>query len=405
MKIRTLLLAGLLLGLLAACGGAGLGQLANGGIGGTGISTGPITAFGSVFVNGVEYDIDQATLTRNGQPASGQHEYRIGEYVTIKGQINADGVTGKATEVAFSNELEGTVTAVSADGVLVGIMGQSIRANGLTVFHGFKQLAELAVGNVVEVSGVRDGQDVLVATSITLKQASYLPGSTLEVKGITRQLDTFNKTFLIGGLTVDYAAAVLEGFETVELANGQYVEVKTLQPLQGNRMLASKVELEDDHDHLGTGTEAELEGVVTRFVSVTDFSVNRQAVTTTPSTRFKDGAASGLALNALVEVEGQVNAQGVLVADEVSVKESGSSQLLELEGRISSIDPAAREFRLLDRTVTVDNFTQWEDESTYAQAQMNFTHLNVGDYLELKAKALENGKLLALRIQRENEDD
>ncbi len=64
----------------------GLGQLATGGIGGTGISSGPITAFGSVFVNGVEYDIDQATLTRNGQPASGQNEYRIGEYVTVKGR-------------------------------------------------------------------------------------------------------------------------------------------------------------------------------------------------------------------------------------------------------------------------------------------------------------------------------
>lgn len=405
MKIRTLFAAVLLAVLLAACVGSGLGQLATGGIGGTGISSGPITAFGSVFVNGVEYDIDQATLTRNGQPASGQDEYRIGEYVTVKGQINADGVTGKASEVAFSNELEGIVTAVSTDGVTVGIMGQVIRVNALTVFHGFKQLAELVVGNVVEVSGVRDGQDVLVATSITLKQTSYLPGSTLELKGITRQLDTLNKTFQIGGLTVDYSLAVLEGFETVAFANGQYVEAKTLQPLQGSRMLASKVELEDDHDRLDAGAEAELEGVVTRFVSVTDFSVNRQAVTTNASTRFKDGAASSLALNALVEVEGQVNAQGVLVADEVSVKESGSSQILELDGRIGSINAPAQEFSLLGQTVAVDGFTQWEDDSVYAQAQMNFSHLNVGDYLELKAKDLGNGKLLALRIQRENEDD
>ena len=95
MKIRTLFTALLLAVLLAACVGSGLGQLATGGIGGTGISSGPITAFGSVFVNGVEYDIDQATLTRNGQPATGQNEYRIGEYVTIKGTVNADGVTGQ----------------------------------------------------------------------------------------------------------------------------------------------------------------------------------------------------------------------------------------------------------------------------------------------------------------------
>lgn len=316
--------ATLLLGtLLMACGESNFTQLATGGIGGTGISSGPITGFGSIVVNGVKYDIEQATLIRNGQPASGQNEYRIGEYVIVKGQINPDGVTGKASEVAFSNELEGTVTHVSTDGVTVGIMGQVIRVNALTVFHGFTLLAELMIGNVVEVSGVRDGQDVLVATSITLKQTNYVPGATLEVKGIIRQLDVLNKTFQMGGVTVDYSQALLEDFGAVALANDQYVEVKTLQPLQGSKLQASKVELEDDHDRLDTGVEVELEGVVTRFVSIADFSVNRQAVVTTANTEFEDGAASALRLNALVEVEGQINAQGVLVADEVSLKDFG----------------------------------------------------------------------------------
>ncbi|OQX15630.1 MAG: hypothetical protein BWK73_06320 [Thiothrix lacustris] len=316
--------ATLLLGtLLVACGDSGFTQIATGGIGGTGISTGPITGFGSIVVNGVKYDIEQATLTRNGQLAAGQNEYRIGEYVTVKGQINADGVTGKASEVAFINELEGTVTHVSTDGVTVGIMGQVIRVNALTVFHGFTLLAELMTGNVVEVSGVRDGQDTLVATSMTLKQTNYLPGATLEVKGIIRQLDVLNKTFQMGGLSVNYSQAVLEDFGAVTLTNGQYVEVQTLQPLQGSQLQASTVELEDDHDRLEAGVEVELEGVVTRFVSTAEFTVNRQAVVTTAATEFEDGAAGALRLNALVEVDGQINAQGVLVAEEVSVKDFG----------------------------------------------------------------------------------
>ncbi|MGB5600646.1 MAG: DUF5666 domain-containing protein [Thiothrix litoralis] len=323
MKIRAMVVSMLLAVLLVACVGSNSLQLATGGIGGTGIASGPITGFGSIFVNGVEYEIDTATLTRNGHPATGQNEYRIGEYVVVKGTVNADGLTGTATEVAFSNELEGTVTAETTDGVSIGIMGQVIRTNALTVFHGFTQLAELAVDNVVEVSGVRDGQDVLLATSMTLKQLRYEPGTVTELKGLVRQLDAVNKTFLIGGLLVDYSTAVWKDFGAATLANGQYVEAKTRQVLQGNRLLAYEIELENEYDHYDNGAKVELEGVVTRFVSIADFSVNRQAVVTTATTEFEDGAASALRLNALVEVEGQINAQGILVADEVSVKDSG----------------------------------------------------------------------------------
>lgn len=323
MKMKALFAPLLLVVLLAACVGSGSSQLANGGIGGTGIAAGPITGFGSIFVNGIEYDIDSAKLTRNGHPATGQNEYRIGEYVTVKGTVNADGKTGTASEVVFTNELEGTVTAVTRDGIHIDIMGQVIRVNALTVFHGFSQLAELGVDNVVEVSGVRDGQDVLLAASITLKALRYEPGAVTEVKGFVRQLDTLNKTFQIGNLTVDYTQALQKDFGTTALANGEYVEAKTRQVLQGNRLVAYEIELENEYDHFETGAEVELEGVVTRFVSIADFSVNRQAVVTTADTEFEDGAASALRLNALVEVDGEINAQGVLVAEEVSVKDFG----------------------------------------------------------------------------------
>ncbi|OQX03283.1 MAG: hypothetical protein BWK73_40000 [Thiothrix lacustris] len=304
MKMKALFAPLLLVVLLAACVGSGSSQLANGGIGGTGITAGPITGFGSIFVNGIEYDIDSAKLTRNGHPATGQNEYRIGEYVTVKGTVNADGKTGTASEVVFTNELEGTVTAATRDGIHIDIMGQVIRVNALTVFHGFSQLAELGVDNVVEVSGVRDGQDVLLAASITLKALRYEPGAVTEVKGFVRQLDTLNKTFQIGNLIVDYAQALQKDFGTTALANGEYVEAKTRQVLQGNRLVAYEIELENEYAHFETGAEVELEGVVTRFVSIADFSVNRQAVVTTADTEFEDGAASALRLNALVEVRG-----------------------------------------------------------------------------------------------------
>ena len=68
MNIRKLVtwLAGASALVLAACGGGGssggIGGTGGGGIGGTGVAYGTITDFGSVWVNGVEYQSGTATI-------------------------------------------------------------------------------------------------------------------------------------------------------------------------------------------------------------------------------------------------------------------------------------------------------------------------------------------------------
>ena len=51
---------------LAACGG-GASQVSDGGISGTGISVGPITGFGSIISNGIEFDTVNADISFNGE--------------------------------------------------------------------------------------------------------------------------------------------------------------------------------------------------------------------------------------------------------------------------------------------------------------------------------------------------
>ena len=101
MKLKRTLLSAATCLLLSSCGGgdmftAGIG---GGGIGGTGISMGTIAGFCSIWVNGVRYDVSNASFTRDGASVSGQGDYRIGEVVTITGSVNADGVSGVAPEV------------------------------------------------------------------------------------------------------------------------------------------------------------------------------------------------------------------------------------------------------------------------------------------------------------------
>src|SRR5258707_757124 len=64
------------------------------------VAVGPITGFGSVFVNGVEYITSNAQILIDHQ-AGAEAQLHPGQIVTVKGNVNADGVTGTATEVSF----------------------------------------------------------------------------------------------------------------------------------------------------------------------------------------------------------------------------------------------------------------------------------------------------------------
>ena len=68
--------------------------------------------------------------------------------------------------------------------------------------------------------------------------------------------------------------------------------------------------------------------------------MNGLAVTTNSETSFKNGTAANIAMSTFLEIEGKVNAAGVLLANKIEFKETESNT--ELEGRIESINVAAK---------------------------------------------------------------
>lgn len=403
MPLRSLLSVLVTSFLLSSCGGSSL-SLSEGGIGGSGFSVGKITAFGSIWVNGVRYDVSQANFTRDGTAVIGQDEYRIGETVKIGGTVNADGVSGIATSVDFKNAIEGTVAASSNDGVSILVMGQLVFTDTLTTFYGFSMLTDLQYDNVVEVSGNYDANGILKATSITLKQSSFLPGeSVLEVKGTISNIDLSAKTFILDQLQIDYSVATLDLPSAVPL-DGQYVEVKSLQALQGNILIASKVELEDESYQFSEGEEVELEGLVTSFIDNNHFSVNGQAVLTNINTEFEHGTAADIILNALIEVEGEVDINGILIAEEVSLKQSSSTNAIELEGFITALNETNKALVVNEITVLVDSSASIKDEISDSEISIQFIDLQVNDFIEVKGTQLSEDRVLALKIERELPD-
>jgi hypothetical protein len=149
--------------------------------------------------------------------------------------------------------------------------------------------------------------------------------------------------------------------------------------------------------------QTEIEGLITRFVSSTDFDVSGKPVTTTTTTRYENGAAGDLALNVKVEVEGQTNAGGVLVASKVQFKRQSSARI---EARVDSVDVANNKFVVLGIEVSVNGTTRYEDKSDARLTNFRLANLNAGDYVEVRGAELPAGsnKVVAGSIERQRND-
>jgi len=311
-------LAGLVVGLVVACGGGGGANFA--GIDRLGVTNGTITGFGSIFVNGVEYETGNGTSFVLDDSPGTESELRVGQVITINWVSNDNGATFRAEDVTYDKTLEGPVTSINAGAQSFVVLGQTVVVDAGTSFdadsgsNDLTDLAGLVVGDNVEVSGLIDATGVIRATRVERQVA----GDKLEVRGIVSELTA--TTFNINDQVVNYATATLSGFSG-QIAAGDFVEAKGDTVNGSGQLVATEVKLEDEGlPSGGDGDEGELEGFVTDFDanSPSRFSVNGAPVVTDAATEVTGGV---VALNARVEVKGIFNAVGELLADTIEIKD------------------------------------------------------------------------------------
>jgi len=296
--------------LVASCGGGG-----NGGISGTGIVYGPITGFGSVIVNGTEFDVTQAEITIEGVPAA-EADLRLGMLVTVRGQVDRGTGLGTADSIDADTAIRGPVGAIDLTAQELTVLGQLVRTDASTNFEN-TTLASLIVGDVVEVNGLLDSDGAILATRIELEEDS----EEFEIEGQIEDLDSAAETFSIGSLLVDYSSASIENAPPGGLENGLLVEAESSLAPVGNVLVAEEIEVRDGGVGGEDGEEASVEGLITSVLSSSRFVVNRgQVVRVKASTEFEEGTASDIAVNARVEVEGVLDADSELVAKKIEFK-------------------------------------------------------------------------------------
>ena len=108
-------------------------------------TTGVITGFGSVFINGVEYETDATTVTTDDNGGASESDLQVGMVVTLSGEINEDGTTGNANAIHYDEQLKGPIASIDLFANTITILDQTIVFDDLTSFENFL-LADLIPG-------------------------------------------------------------------------------------------------------------------------------------------------------------------------------------------------------------------------------------------------------------------
>ncbi len=397
-KIIPITLGTALAALVVACGGGG-GSSNNMSNLTPVMATGTITGFGSIYLGGRHYTTSSAAVRKNGRTAT-ESQLAVGQVARVKAQQNDTDNTGVAETIDVDESVVGPIAAIDSTNSMVTVLGQSVTINAGTSFSMDIQPASLAglkVGDVIGVSGLLDSSGNIVATRVELAGA----GAELQVLGSVASLDTTAHTFKINALVVNYSSANLSGFASGQPSNGDVVEAQgTMFDATTVTLTATHVAKEQsDQEAAGDQREMEREGLITRFVSATDFDVADKPVTTTSSTVYHDGTAADLALNTKVEVEGMLDSSNVLVASVVDFHRNGG---IELESQATAVDNTAGTLTVLGVQVTVTSTTRFEDKSSTQLEKFNLSNIMVGDTVDVRGfeSPAGSGKMVATRIER-----
>jgi hypothetical protein len=416
MKLQTSFrILGLLMATLlaVACGGGGYGGSSIAGIDRTGLPNfalafGTISGFGSVIVNGVHYDTSTSSFTIDGQPGS-QDDLRVGDVVLVQGTLPANSTNGTATSVIYDDSVEGPISFIDGDTSTLIVLGQTVQISADTSFDDRISPASidgLSVNDVIEVSGFVSATGSIAATRIEPKAAS----TGFEVTGLVSAHNAGAMTFMINGLTIDYGSqtVLLDNFPGGVITDGDLVEVKGSTSLgAGGELIATRVEFKANRFGGGANYHLEVEGLITRFASQTDFDVSGVTVTTNGSTTFQ-GDVNNLGLNVKVEVEGALDSSGTtLVASRVDIRRA---RIVRIEATVDSVDASANTFVALGVAIQVDALTRIEDKFANPPVQpFTLANLNPGNFVRMRGSELTTvgatANVLAALLERDDPRD
>lgn len=373
--------------LVALLAGIAGGAFGGGGATGTGhVAYGAISDFGSIFVNGIEFFTQRASITINGAANRSESDLKIGMVLTVYGVLDGSGTKGEANTVVYQADALGMVDRAPALGEF-GVLGQAVSVDARTVYAGFIALDQLRVGDFVEVSGYRSPSGLLASR---IERRASVP--MVQLKGVIS--DVTATTFAIGSQLVDYAIATRKNVPAGGLQPGLTVLAKGPAPTNG-RFVASSIEVVATS--LGGSASGSLSGVIAG-VDANAVTVNGQVITVSSATQYVNGNAADLAAGRVVKVDFAVFGNSLLAG---RIEFSRLEAPAELEGDVTAV--FADGFELLGpggATITSRAATAWKDQSDARVATFGLADVRVGDHMEVRGQQVDVATVLAERVIR-----
>lgn len=361
---------------------------------------GRVTGFGSVIVGGVHFDVDSAVMMHDDMAIT-ESDLKAGMIVRLTGSVDQAAATGVATALHFDEQFKGTVSSVDVAANSFVALGQTLLVDEETLFHGVT-FDTLEVDSSVLVSGHFDANGDLRASMVELKSAATETAEAIEIDGVVQELNASEQTFMMRGQLVSYTSAELSGIPDDTLSNGMLVEVTSTQAVSGDVLTAEKIK----HQQEEAADEAEgdrltLEGLVTEVTSSAQFKVNGRSVILADAAVFDVGSAADITLNTRISVEGELNAQGALVAEEAKLRRRGR---LLLDAVVDEVNAEANTMLVMGVEVSTTATTVWKDDSEDDEHYLNLGRLGSGDRVEVNGYQNASGELVATSVEREDAD-
>jgi hypothetical protein len=398
----------LVLSLSACGGGSGGGAQPQS----AALSTGAITAFGSVFVNGHEFDTSHASVidddTGAAAPAS---SLEVGMVVTVKPTSESTDAAPEAAEIHVSPLARGFVDASVASPSTITVMGQTVQLTSATIFSDHRACVSAATpcaaingqnglavsggavpGTFVAVHGYlfapgAGGSAQIVASLISVLDynAQGSSPSNFKAEGQVTALDASVPSLTIGAEHIGLSqAACRSGGATVACASafkvGDIVAVRGVTPPAGTAFTADFARVARLLPQT-PGATVEVEGKVSS-VSGTAFVVRGIQV---------DGSA--LTAGQIPAIGDKVEVLGTVASDGQSIKatsiehdEHAAASRVLLAGPLGGVSAGATtgtfDVVVLGVTATVTADTHIADRTTAVPATFNVT--NFQTYLQGK---------------------
>ena len=397
-------------------------------------TSGVITGFGSIIVNGERYETDDGTIVAvedEPETTGDDSRLRLGMRVEIDG--TETGGVRTAGRIEYDEELRGPAENITPNtenpefGTFT-IAGQTVIIDANTVldddFNNVDGVAGVDIRDlnpallpggdpvVVEVSGYPTETGV-IATRVENTGEDVddigregVDGDEIEVKGYVDDVASGGGSITVN--TTEFlvtSSTVLEDDLVVgDSLIGAFVEIKA-DINSMSQYIAVEIESEeDDLDDAAEDDEIDLEGVLQAVDTVADPDV---IVVNGVEVAVDDASAFIGLVGARVSISGTYNGDGVLVVSESDFEADNTIGTVD---RIASVDTAGGTFTTrLGLVITPTIMSRVEDEVGADGDQLTpadfLSRLRANDYVEARGYPGENGAIVWTRIEREDDDD